>query len=57
MIRCLVYPNYTDHFTYYENDNYINLKRWAGGKIVYRHLIEFDTSTEAKEYFENNCGA
>ena len=57
MVRCLMYPNYTDNYYYEEGSTTIALERNNSGKIVYRNWLQFDTPEQAQKYFEEKCGA
>ncbi len=57
MVRQKLYPNYWDNYYYEEGNSFINLVRTRAGKVIYRTPIPFDSPEEAKQYFENNCGA
>lgn len=60
MVSQKIYPNYADNYYYNLGDSFIILKRTLcvyGGEPIYQRIIKFSTPQEAKNYFDNNCGA
>ena len=53
MVKTKIYPNYWNYYYYNEGDNTILLVRKVGGKVIYRHWMNFDSIDEAKTYFED----
>ncbi|MGE4282296.1 MAG: hypothetical protein AB7G87_01105 [Clostridia bacterium] len=57
MISAIAYPNYRDIYYYIAGDSFILLRRTKDEKTIYTRILPFDTPEEAREYFDNNCGA
>lgn len=57
MLRCKLYPNYTNYYYYTIGSKVIKLERKIASETIYKRYIEFDTIEQAKEYFETECGA
>lgn len=56
MTRSKIGPNYTDFYQYEEGAVSVFLKRIDNsGRTLYTHTIKFNSTMEAKEFFDKTC--
>jgi hypothetical protein len=55
--RCKIYPGFTNYYNYTSGTRSIMLRRFRGSELINKRTLFFNTTDEAQNYFESNCGS